>query len=422
MENTDFNFDEAIVKQVQERTITDDSKRESEVEVSLDQEETLEGSSGIEDGSEELEKAINKATGNLSEEEEEEEEFEDDDSDDDQESEEEEEGSEEEEEEEEEEEGESDDDDEEGEPGLFDIITEEGLLRIPEGFEIDGELTGDQIDYLKDYTRQVERMELLNDIRAQYASDPYKQRVFDYFVTGESNADIPAYTQMINRVKDYSNLDVKNEDNQRPVLKDFLSYGLDPNNPAHKIRLDNLDKEVESIIENGEGEKQTKQAVQFFIEQESKNIEAEEQRVLQMRELEIEQERRKAEEQDRWHRSFIKTVESQNWSNARKQQVLSEQYGEYTLQDGTTVPVWYAKEQMIKSNPDLYREYLSWLSDSFDLNTGRFKKTEDPNTIASRKILDIANKKNSKKRKSHSRNKKTRKKSETTIVNALDNV
>lgn len=283
---------------------------------------------------------------------------------------------------------------------IIDIIKEEQLLYIPDDF--DGELDADTIDQFKQQTRELQRWELINELRSTFESDPQKLQYFDYFMTGQADADLPKYMDLSSRAEQYSNLDVSNEENQKAILTEFLKEGLDPNNPAHRLRLQRVNDEVEEILSNYEGEQKAKEAKQYFVDKHRQQLEREEQRVVEARKQRELQQQQELARQMAWHEEFRKTLDSKSWSPSKKQAILEEQYGEVQISEDQFVPVWWAKEMMIKQDPVLYQTYLDWLHTSFDLESGTFRNQEsDMNTAVTRKILEMANKKQGR-RKSYS--------------------
>lgn len=290
-------------------------------------------------------------------------------------------------------------DQEEDEDDLIQILRQENLLYIPEDF--DGDLDEETLERFKQETRARQEQEIIEGMRQRFASDPNKLEQLDYFLTGDVDADLPFFSELQDYLEVYENYDVKDEAAQRAILSDWLRDGLDPNNPAHKMRLDKVDAEVEEILNNFQGETKAEEARQFFVSKFNELKEEEIARVNQAQQYRQQQEAQRQQSAMKWHHSFQEKVESQPWSPVKKRAILEEQYGQVTLTDGRRVPKWYAKEMMIKGNPELYSVYLDWLNRSFDLQTGKFTGTPNDSVqrAANRKILEIANKKGAGKRR-----------------------
>lgn len=278
---------------------------------------------------------------------------------------------------------------------ILDIIREEGLLYIPDDFE--GDLDEEALELFKEQTFLLRDEQIVQSRRNKFANDQYKLELFDYFMTAEEDADIPKYTQILDNIKSYENFDVSNEDNIKLILSDYLKEGLDPTNPAHALRLSKVGSEVDDIINSGKGEDIANEAKSYFINKNINKKKEEDRRIANIKDLEKKQEQLDRERQKLWNDAFQQAIVSKSWQDTKKQKVISEQYNLIELDQNTTVPLWYAKELMIKSDPGLYITYLEWLTENFDINTRKFKnqQEEDLDTKATRKILDIANKKSS---------------------------
>lgn len=281
---------------------------------------------------------------------------------------------------------------------LLDILRQEGLLDIPDDFN--GELTENQLEEFKENTRirkeQEARESVIEQMRTNFSNDPKSLELLDYFLTGESSANVPYFQDIQDYIDTYQSYNLKDEAVQRAILTEWLQDGLDPNNPAHQLRLNKVNAEVNDIIENLEGEKQAKIARDYFLtqlnsakQQEIARVNAE--KIARDNEAMIAENNRR-----NWHNQFQQHIGKTTWDTRKKQEVLAEQYGQVALQDGSKVPIYYAKEMMIKSNPELYAIYLDWLNTTFDLKQGKFVNTiESVKQSANRRLLDIANKKSS---------------------------
>jgi len=296
-------------------------------------------------------------------------------------------------------EGDDSDDDSNQTSDLLDIIKQEGLLYIPDDFS--GDLDESTLDYFKEQTKAIQERELVDTMRSRVANDPLKAELLEYFLIGDPQADISSFMNIQNQGVDYANLDVKNETIQRQLIKDYLREGLNPDIPSHKDRLDNVEAELGSIMENMKGEGKAVEARDYFVEK----MEAYKDEEFKMAQYRAQQ--RQMQEDNRklnartWHDNFQNTVQSSEWSSDRKRAILAEQYD--TVEMGQkVVPVWYAKESMIKRDPQLYQVYLDWLNNNFDLNTGSFKDdTLSSENRTTRKIMNIIKKKGGSKNKSH---------------------
>lgn len=306
---------------------------------------------------------------------------------------------------------------------VLDVLREEGLLYIPEDF--DGELTVEVLDEFKNQTRQIMQQEIIDSVRQRYANDPYTLQVFDYMVFGESHVNLPHYQNVMQSIQNLDSLDLKNEDVRKGLLKSFLSDGLNPDNAGHKLLLSKVDSEVDQILASYDVENRLKEAKTYFMSKFMAEKQQEEQRVAVEKYNEQQEAAKEQLRLEKWHNDFYNTLQQKQWSIDKKRAVYDEHYQEVQFQDGSTVPMYYAKEMMIKSNPELYQVYLDWLHSNFDLKTGTFKSQQqvDDKTKVTRKILELAKKKESSAKKSFDNFNNTKNNtSERMYINPLDNI
>lgn len=320
-----------------------------------------------------------------------------------------------------------DDDEDETYPSdLLDIIRQEGLLYIPDDFE--GDLTEDALENFKEQTREMMKQEVIDSVREAYASDPYKLQLFDYFIFGESHVNVPVYQSILNNIKTLENLDLKNDDVKKSLLRSFLSDGLNQDNPSHRIMLGKVDAEIDQILASYDVDNRLSEAKTYFLNKNLVEKQKEEGRIVLEKQKEQQEQMAEQARMEKWHDDFYKTLQINKWSMDKKKAIYREQYEEVQFQDGSTAPVWYAKETMIKSNPELYQVYLDWLNTNFDLTTGKFKNNKQGDTDDSkvtRKILELAQKKNGGKKKSfesQNQNRRGKGPSEGVYVNPMDNI
>jgi hypothetical protein len=278
---------------------------------------------------------------------------------------------------------------------LFSILKEENLLYIPDDFE--GEFTEETLQQLKEYTFQVRDNEIIESRREEFQEDPYKLMLFDYFMTAGLDADIPKFIDTQDYLRSFETLDVESESDQKYLLKQYLLEGLDPNIPYNKMRIEKIDQDIEAIISNYEGSEKAQEAKDYFIRKGQELLSEELNKANQIKHQKEEEEKRRELNQQKWHTEFQTVIKNNSkLSDAQKRSLLEEQYSVVNVNE-SELPVWYAKELMIKSNPELYSQYLEWLNTSFDLSTGQFKgntKAQSDTTKVTKKILDLINKKN----------------------------
>lgn len=304
----------------------------------------------------------------------------------------------------------------------LEVIREEQLLDIPEDF--DGDLDADTIDQLKERTYYMRDRQILESRRQAFADDPEKLKLFDYFFFAEADADIPKFNEINESIKNWSSFDISKEENQKHIITEYFKDTLNPNSPGYSTILSTIEPKVQEILDNYEGEEQAKKAKEYFLEKENQRLKEEEQRILDIKKARENEEVELHNQRIAWNKDFQASVQNKDWRPAKKQQVLAEQYSEVLMGD-EYVPVWYAKEQIIKSNPELYVTYLDWLSNNFDLESGKFKDdnsgSSNTKKETTRRILELINKKKGVS-KSHQTTIREPQDEEDEIINPLDNI
>jgi hypothetical protein len=310
----------------------------------------------------------------------------------------------------------------------FDIIKQEGLLAIPDDFnveDLDDESFVTSLEQFKNQTLQNRDQQIIDYRRNKFADDEYKLRVFDYFFSSDGNADLPTFIEANNSVKAWNEYDISSEDNQKEIIRNYLQEGLNPNSPNYELLSKDIDSKVDDIISNLEGDKYAEQAKQYFIEKNEKVLEQEEARVQEIKNRIAQQEAQEQEAIDNWNSQFQQQIMSQNWDNAKKRQILQEQYSEVQFGD-QNVPVWYAKEMVIKNNPELHLVYLDWLNNNFDLSTGKFKNSDTNHggkkSETTRAIMNLINKKKGTNKSRQKSGGRSNRDTQPVVVNPLDNL
>lgn len=304
----------------------------------------------------------------------------------------------------------------------FELLRDEGLLFIPDGLSPD-DLNEETLEELKAQTFALRDRQIYEARRDALSDDPYKQQVLDFLYLTDGKGNLPEYKETLDEIRDYSTIDIESEENQRAILKDFLTEGLDPENPAHKFRLSKVDDEVEEIISDMKGKNEAEKAKEYFTQkslQKKQQLEQEAQARLAEEARAQEEARREAE---MWHNQLQQTVLKQQWDETKKQEILSQQYNQVQIEDGSYAPMWWVKENYIKRDPNLYSIYLDFLS-SFDIEKGTFKNQsfESPEQKVQRKILQMAKKRKSSKSPGSKAKRRNNKIKGSEIVDPLDNL
>lgn len=306
---------------------------------------------------------------------------------------------------------------------LLSILREENLLYIPEDFS--GEFTEETLERLKEYTFERRDQEIIQSRREEIeqSGDPYKVMLFDYFMSAGVDADLPQFIDKQEYLKTFQNYNIDSEQDQRTLLKQYLLEGLDPKIPSNKMRIEKVDQDVEEILTNYEGAEKAKEAQEYFIQKGQSLLQEEFETAERAKQERENEELNKQQSQQRWHQEFQNKIkENSTYDVNRKKALIEEQYAVVRLNE-SEVPIWYAKELMIKSNPELYVRYLDWLQSSFDLNTGKFKDastTSNPKNQVTKQILSLINKKGTGKSKGSETQIKQQTNNKNTIVNPLD--
>jgi hypothetical protein len=308
----------------------------------------------------------------------------------------------------------------------LDIIKQEGLLFIPEDY--DGELDAETLDYFKEETNKIRWNQLLLEKRQDFSrKGKHNQRLFDYYILSDGKGDMPKFEEDSQLLNKWENFQIDDEENQREIISSYLKDGLDPNSHNYDILAKGVEAKVEEIMTNYEGEEYANKAKEYFVEKHKESVELQLQQAAQLKQQREAEEAAIEESRRRWHNQFQNVIKNKEWSASKKQQILAEQYNEVILDD-SPVPIWYAKETMIRNNPELYSVYLDWLT-NFNLNTGSFTETNKSSAKSSkettRKIMNLINKKNGM-NKSHMRQSGGRRinsqSDDKIIVNPLDNL
>lgn len=313
----------------------------------------------------------------------------------------------------------TDNDDNEPFSLALDIMREEGMIYIPEDF--DGEIDTETFDYFKQETLKMRDMQIIQDRRNQFLDNPEELRLFDYFFTADEHADLPTFQKINKDLTSWENYDLTSEDNQKAIIKAYFLDAINPNSPSYEFIIKDIDNKVDEVLTNYEGEDKAKEARQYFLAKSQEVMAEEVQRVETLKEQKAEQERQLELQRMQWNQDFQQSVANSQWSVPKKRALIQEQYAEVQLGE-SHVPVWYAKETLIKQNPELYMQYLDWLT-NFDLSTGKFKKTDTPSTQktqVSRKIEELIRKKQGVNKSQHVDVRRDN--DDKVIVNPLENI
>jgi len=274
----------------------------------------------------------------------------------------------------------------------LELAQENGLLIIPENLE--GDMTAETWENILSENRRMQYENVFNDIKSQ-AGDGYVADLLEFAYNGATWDDIKAMQDNIDNQINVNNLDVTNEDHQRYLIEEFLSDGLDPDNPAHKLRLSKIDQDVDAIFDRLESEDMATKAKEFF----SARFEQEQALLVQQQEenrlYQQQQEQLRLRQEQEWAENFQNTLESRKWSREKKDAVVS-QFDIVELDSGEQVEMWKYKWNNLWKNPQMVQVFMDFMSD-IDPYTMEFKtRNESINKQVSSKIQQLLNSKNQK--------------------------
>lgn len=257
---------------------------------------------------------------------------------------------------------------------IVEAIKELQLLDIPEEYANKEELTDEDLYFLSEHTRKKTKENILNEIGSRI-EDQYEKELFEYWKVPVKNKSLPEYKEMLDDIEYFSNLDTRDVQNQRELLTFYLRDGLDPNNPAHAFRLQNLNQDVENILSSDYAEEQTAQAKRHVqVKINTKRLE-EKKRVIELAKQEELREKQEYENSKKWFDTVNDYINNQNWDQSIKQQMFNEIYGEVKVGYGnnqTVKPSWLAKLDLINNDPKLHIEFIKFLN-NFDMQSRTFK-------------------------------------------------
>lgn len=252
----------------------------------------------------------------------------------------------------------------------LDLLTSLGMNYIPADLPEDEPLTEEKLLEFKALDEQRREQEAYNALFNR-ASDDKTRAILDAVLSGATIDDVLEIRSLSQAQEDLLQIDLTDADQQRSLIKNYLSEGLDANIPSHRYMLANLDKEVDKLFDNYENEDKAKEALDYF------NGKKEEEKVLKLEQIKEEQKRQEIAEQRRiensrkWHSDFETNVRNSQWSQAKKQAIFDEYYSTIKVEE-QEVPLWYLKNDMVMKKPELFQHYLDFLN-NIDEKTGTFK-------------------------------------------------
>jgi hypothetical protein len=272
----------------------------------------------------------------------------------------------------------------------FDLIQEMDLLRLPDGIQ---SLTPEEINFYKEQTLIQQREEALEYLRSQVGHDPYMLEIFDYTMAGADFADITTFKALNNVEIDYETLNINDEETQKELVRQYLSSDLNPSNKKDRELLSYIPEKIEKLLDSGELRGKAAEARDHFVNRVREQKQFEFQKAIESKEAYDYQNWLEQQEQVQWDQEFRQTLNQRPWSDAKKHNVIRENQL-IELEDGSRIPIWEYKRQIMFSDPYLFQQFLDFTS-KLDLQQGDFvglEYTDEPDLSQStiNKILERA--------------------------------
>ena len=217
--------------------------------------------------------------------------------------------------------------------------------------------------------------------------------MLEYSRQGGKFADLPRMKEVLESEIDYTSLNLDDVTTQKNLVYQFLSDGLDPNNPKDARILNMIPGQIEELSKELKLKNEALNAQRYFLNIIEEERQLEYQRIEQAKQQDYIRQQQEQAEIDKWDREFRQALESSKWTNEKKQAVINES-GYIALNDGRRMPLWQYKQEIIFNNPALFQQFLDFTS-KFDVKTGQFSDVvkQSSEQSAVKTILDRINKK-----------------------------
>ena len=273
----------------------------------------------------------------------------------------------------------------------FTLLRELDLIRLPENV---GELSQKDLVNFAQQTRHAQMNEAVNAVRGEVMHDPFMRQMFDYAYHGGRFADIPRMSELLHEEVDYSSLNLDSEEIQKQLLKRYYADGLDYNDPRDAELIELIPSKIEKLAEELKLKEEAVKAQQFFIQELQKEQQEEQQRVLFAKQQEEQILAQQQAEVQQWQQQFMQHLQKNTWSQAKKEAVYNETLG-VRLQDGSIVPQWQFKHDMIMNDPYLFQYFLNFVS-YFDPQSMDFVQKQSEEALDNKTVNQVLNRINSK--------------------------
>ena len=194
--------------------------------------------------------------------------------------------------------------------------------------------------------------------------------LLDYAVQGGKFVNVPRIVDILQKDVDYRVLDLNNENVQKELVKRYLSLGLNPNSERDQKLLSFIPDKINTMLKDKVLRQEAEAARKHFLTLQEEAKRAEYQRVIQAQENEQRMLQQQQEQAEQWEKDFRNALAAKNWSEERKERVKRE-FQNVRLQDGTQIPAWEYKRQLIFNNPALFQQFLDFTA-NLDIKTGTF--------------------------------------------------
>lgn len=254
----------------------------------------------------------------------------------------------------------------------LDVLRENNLLNIPDDI---GDINQETWNELIEQNKQNQRSAILNEMRMN-AADPKITELFDYVYQGGSWHGFEEMKQTISDEINIESLNTQEADDQRYLIDSYLREGLDPQNPAHQRRIENIPNEVENYFDRLEAEDIAQEAKNYFLGKvnEQKQMVAYQQE--QAKQQELQRQQQQAQQQQEWINDFRQTLNQRNWSQNKKNNVVK-QFDIVELDDGREMEMWRYKFNELWKDPNLTQVFIDFISD-LDPHTLQFNSRGVP--------------------------------------------
>ena len=277
----------------------------------------------------------------------------------------------------------------------FEIANTLGALTIPEDVDLT-KMDKATLQKIADHTTKMQRYDAMNFIRQQASKDADTLRMLEYGMGGVPFSDIPKMQNIIQEKRDFTNFNIEEESRQKAIIELYLGDGLNPNDPRDQFVIEeSIPAQIEKFKDEGQLKTKAQEAKTFFINRAEAEAQEEEKRTLALKEQQRYQEAQDRQAQEKYQNAFFTALNSSGWADEIKEAV-KQQTGLVKLQDGTTMPLWQYKQNIILDNPKLFPIFLDFMT-KFDHMTGNFNvdaQQEQPKDAIAALLNNMNNKQN----------------------------